>query len=153
MEVRKMVVYTYLVQYADHSAETRELSLLSINSFQRGLRDAEPWIRALALRVLTSVTLADIVAIQVLAVSQHAAHDTSPYVRKCAAMAVSKLYPRCREVEQRAVLLELLHQLLENDPTTMVLLSALVALSGGPFRIEQSSPARQWQWQCGWQCG
>ena len=114
----KMVVYTYLVQYADHSAETRELSLLSINSFQRGLRDAEPWIRALALRVLTSVTLADIVAIQVLAVSQHAAHDTSPYVRKCAAMAVSKLYPRCREVEQRAVLLELLHQLLDNDPTT-----------------------------------
>jgi AP-3 complex subunit beta len=112
LEVRKMV-YIYLVQYADHSPETRELSLLSINSFQRGLRDSEPWIRALALRVLTSVTLPDILAIQVLAVTQHAANDTSPYVRKCAAMAVSKLYPRCREPEQRAVLLELLQQLLD----------------------------------------
>ena len=50
LEVRKMV-YMYLVQYADHDATTRELSLLSINSFQRGLADSEQLIRALALRV------------------------------------------------------------------------------------------------------
>ena len=70
-EVRK-IVYTYLVQYANHNAETRELSLLSINSFQRGLNDSEPLIRALALRVLTSVQQPDIIQIQILAVTKHA---------------------------------------------------------------------------------
>lgn len=129
-EVRKMV-YTYLVQYADHNAETQELSLLSINSFQRGLSDHEPLIRALALRVLTSVQLPDILAIQILAVTKHAQKDGSPYVRKCAAVAVAKLAPRCRVGasggDQRAILLELVQHLLDYDRTTMVLSSALVA--------------------------
>jgi AP-3 complex subunit beta len=59
LEVRKMV-YMYLVQYADHDATTRELSLLSINSFQRGLADHEQLIRGLALRVLSSIRIPDI---------------------------------------------------------------------------------------------
>lgn len=130
-EVRKMV-YTYLVQYADHNAETRELSLLSINSFQRGLSDPEPLLRALALRVLTSVQLSDILVIQILAVTKHAKADTSPYVRKCAAVAIAKLAPRCcstddEKNDQRDILLELVQYLLETDRTTMVLSSALIA--------------------------
>jgi Adaptin N terminal region len=139
-EVRKMV-YTFLVQYADYNAETRELSLLSINSFQRGLSDSEPLIRALALRVLTSVQLPDIIAIQILAVTKHAKGDSSPYVRKCAAVAVAKLAPRCisnrsssnssshNDNDQREILLELVQYLLETDRTTMVLSSALIAFA------------------------
>jgi AP-3 complex subunit beta len=126
-EVRKMV-YTYLIQYADHNAETRELSLLSINSFQRGLSDPEPLIRALALRVLTTVQLPDILAIQILAVTKHAKADGSPYVRKCAAVAIAKLAPRCVG-DQRAILLELVQHVLNDDRTTMVLASALVAFA------------------------
>lgn len=37
VEVKKMV-YIYLVHYADHDPQCRELALLSINSFQNDLR-------------------------------------------------------------------------------------------------------------------
>ncbi|KAL7558510.1 hypothetical protein ACA910_008107 [Epithemia clementina (nom. ined.)] len=139
LEVRKMV-YMYLVQYADHDATTRELSLLSINSFQRGLADPEQWIRALALRVLTSIRIPDILQIQILGV-QKCAQDRSPYVRKCAANAIAKLHPRCRTTmdgildasadegaqQQQDLLLQICHDLLLHDQATMVLTSALIA--------------------------
>eukprot|EP00523_Entomoneis_sp_CCMP467_P006485 CAMPEP_0168723514 /NCGR_PEP_ID=MMETSP0724-20121128/3156_1 /TAXON_ID=265536 /ORGANISM="Amphiprora sp., Strain CCMP467" /LENGTH=1368 /DNA_ID=CAMNT_0008770227 /DNA_START=87 /DNA_END=4190 /DNA_ORIENTATION=- len=134
LEVRKMV-YMYLVQYADHDASTRELSLLSINAFQRGLADAEQWIRALALRVLTSIRIPDILQIQILGV-QKCAQDNSPYVRKCAASALAKLYARCQQenrddvdiaVEQQELLLQVCRDLLYYDQATMVLTSALIA--------------------------
>lgn len=124
LEVRKMV-YMYLVQYADHDATTRELSLLSINSFQRGLADHEQLIRALALRVLSSIRINDILQIQILGV-QKCATDQSPYVRKCAANALAKLSPRC-DPGQRELLLEIMTNLLNTDTSTMVLSSALIA--------------------------
>lgn len=125
LEVRKMV-YMYLVQYADHDVTTRELSLLSINAFQRGLSDSEQLIRALALRVLSSIRINDILQIQILAV-QKCASDISPYVRKCAANALSKLVPRCDDM-QREIMLQLLkEQFLDKDSSTMVLASTLVA--------------------------
>jgi len=124
LEVRKLV-YMYLVHYADHDDTCRELALLSINSFQRGLADAEQLIRALALRALTSVRVAEILQIQILGV-QTCACDRSPYVRKCAANALSKLAPRC-DVDQKHILLELLQKLLNEDTSTMVLSSAVIA--------------------------
>lgn len=124
LEVRKMV-FMYLVQYADHDATTRELSLLSINSFQRGLADHEQLIRGLALRVLSSIRIQDILQIQILGV-QKCAKDSSPYVRKCAANALSKLSPRC-DIEQREMLLEIMKNLLEVEASTMVLTSVLIA--------------------------
>lgn len=137
LEVRKMV-YMYLVQYADHDATTRELSLLSINSFQRGLADAEQLIRALALRVLSSIRIADILQIQILAV-QKCAKDRSPYVRKCAANALSKLAPRCAPNDdmQQDMLLDIMVELLSTDTSTMVLSSALIAFCEMcPTRLE-----------------
>ncbi|KAG7366515.1 adaptin N terminal region-domain containing protein [Nitzschia inconspicua] len=124
LEVRKMV-YMYLVQYADHDSTTRELSLLSINSFQRGLADSEQLIRALALRVLSSIRISDILQIQILGV-QKCASDTSPYVRKCAANALAKLSPRC-DAMQKDMLLQILQEMLNKDTSTMVLTSALIA--------------------------
>ncbi|GKY99801.1 hypothetical protein MPSEU_000933900 [Mayamaea pseudoterrestris] len=127
LEVR-ILVYTYLVQYADYDASTRELSLLSINAFQKGLADRSDRIRAMALRVLTSVRLSDILQIQILAV-QKCTRDESPYVRKCAATAVGKLAERCaRDNEQLTLLTELVHQLLASDTCCMVLTSAVAAL-------------------------
>jgi AP-3 complex subunit beta len=134
LEVRKMV-YMYLVQYADHDATTRELSLLSINSFQRGLADHEQLIRGLALRVLSSIRIPDILQIQILGV-QKCSKDQSPYVRKCAANALAKLNPRCDDM-QREMLLDLLREWLDHDSSTMVLTSALVAFQElCPSRLE-----------------
>jgi AP-3 complex subunit beta len=124
VEVRKMV-YTYLVQYADHDATTQELSLLSINSFQRGLADHEQLIRALALRVLSSIRIPDILQIQILGV-QKCSKDRSPYVRKCAANALAKLSPRCDDM-QREMLLDIAKTFLDTDTCTMVLSSAVTA--------------------------
>jgi AP-3 complex subunit beta len=136
LEVRKMV-YMYLEQYADQDPTTRELSLLSINAFQRGLADTEQWIRALALRVLTSIRLADILQIQILGV-QKCSQDSSPYVRKCAANALSKLHPRCApDPSQQTLLLEILQSMLDRDKATMVLTSALIAFQElCPERLE-----------------
>jgi len=139
LEVRKMV-YMYLVQYADHDASTRELSLLSINSFQRGLADQEQWIRALALRVLSSIRVADVMQIQILAV-QKASNDKSPYVRKCAANALAKLSPRCDMDQQRTMLLEIMTKLLVEDSSTMVLTSTMVAFTElCPDRLDMIHP-------------
>eukprot|EP00544_Gedaniella_sp_CCMP2646_P013853 CAMPEP_0202500234 /NCGR_PEP_ID=MMETSP1361-20130828/32395_1 /ASSEMBLY_ACC=CAM_ASM_000849 /TAXON_ID=210615 /ORGANISM="Staurosira complex sp., Strain CCMP2646" /LENGTH=275 /DNA_ID=CAMNT_0049132633 /DNA_START=183 /DNA_END=1007 /DNA_ORIENTATION=- len=135
LEVRKMV-YMYLVQYADHDAATRELSLLSINSFQRGLADSEQWIRALALRVLTSIRVSDVLQIQILGV-QKCAQDKSPYVRKCAANALAKLNERCSDKAQRDILLEIMTMLLQQDSSTMVLTSSIVAFTElCPYSLE-----------------
>jgi AP-3 complex subunit beta len=126
LEVRKMV-YMFLVQYADHDATTRELSLLSINSFQRGLADPEQLIRALALRVLTSIRVSDIVQIQILGV-QKCASDKSPYVRKCAANALAKLHNQCcSDQRQKQMLEDIMRTLLDTDDSSMVLTSAVIA--------------------------
>ena len=52
------------------NAACRELALLSIASFQKDLADSSQMIRSLALRVMTSIRVRDIVVVQVLAVSK-----------------------------------------------------------------------------------
>ena len=90
IEIKKMV-YIYLVQYADYNETCRELALLSINTFQTDMGDVNQLFRAMSLRVLTSVRVADILAIQILA-TKKCSNDSSPYVRKCSATALAKLY-------------------------------------------------------------
>lgn len=114
----KKLVYVYLVRYAE---EQQDLALLSISTFQRGLKvgwfgepgggsgggqqvppcraaaprmspqDPNQLIRASALRVLSSIRVPIIVPIMMLAIKE-AASDMSPYVRKTAAHAIPKLY-------------------------------------------------------------
>lgn len=128
LEVRKMV-YIYLARYANHDAQCREMALLSINAFQRGLADREPLLRSLALRVLTCMDVPDVLQLQILGV-RTCCKDSSPYVRKCAANAVGKLHPRCLEVGDESQAEQLVHiitTLLEEDGSTMVLTSAMIA--------------------------
>ena len=80
-------MYQYVVRYAE---ELPDVALLSISSFQKGLKDPNQLIRASALRVLSSIRVDVIIPIVQIAVNQ-AAVDMSPYVRKCAAHALPKL--------------------------------------------------------------
>lgn len=124
IEVKKMV-YNYLVHYADYNSNCREMALLSINSFQKDMSASSPLIRGLALRVMTTIRVPDIVQIQLLA-AKKCANDSSPYVRKCAANALPKIYAFDHEQ------LDSLKQILENlfkDSSTMVLGSAMVAFN------------------------
>lgn len=124
IEVKKMV-YIYLVHYADFDANCREIALLSINSFQKDMNGPNQLIRGLALRVMTSIRVPDIIQIQLLAVRK-CSGDSSPYVRKCAANALVKIY--LLDKEQLESLKQILSSLLK-DSSTMVLGSAVAAFN------------------------
>eukprot|EP00062_Callorhinchus_milii_P021894 gi/632979090/ref/XP_007906275.1/ PREDICTED: AP-3 complex subunit beta-2 isoform X1 [Callorhinchus milii] len=119
IEVKKLV-YVYLVRYAE---EQQDLALLSISTFQRGLKDPNQLIRASALRVLSSIRVPIIVPIMMLAIKE-AASDMSPYVRKTAAHAIPKLYSL--DQDQKDQLIEVIEKLLA-DKTTLVAGSVVMA--------------------------
>ncbi|XP_055518616.1 AP-3 complex subunit beta-2 isoform X4 [Leucoraja erinacea] len=119
IEVKKLV-YVYLVRYAE---EQQDLALLSISTFQRGLKDPNQLIRAGALRVLSSIRVTIIVPIMMLAIKE-AASDMSPYVRKTAAHAIPKLYSL--DLDQKDQLIEVIEKLLA-DKTTLVAGSVVMA--------------------------
>uniref|UniRef100_A0A674PEE6 AP-3 complex subunit beta n=1 Tax=Takifugu rubripes TaxID=31033 RepID=A0A674PEE6_TAKRU len=123
IEVKKLV-YVYLVRYAE---EQQDLALLSISTFQRGLKDPNQLIRASALRVLSSIRVTIIVPIMMLAIKE-AASDMSPYVRKTAAHAIPKLYSSHLPLdpEQKDQLIEVIEKLLA-DKTTLVAGSVVMA--------------------------
>lgn len=119
IEIKKLV-YVYLVRYAE---EQQDLALLSIATFQRGLKDPNQLIRASALRVLSSIRVPVIVPIMMLSLKE-AVTDMSPYVRKTAANAIPKLY--CLDAEQKDALVEIIEKLLQ-DKTTLVAGSTVIA--------------------------
>ncbi|XP_012867310.1 PREDICTED: AP-3 complex subunit beta-2 [Dipodomys ordii] len=119
IEVKKLV-YVYLVRYAE---EQQDLALLSISTFQRGLKDPNQLIRASALRVLSSIRVPIIAPIMMLAIKE-AASDMSPYVRKTAAHAIPKLYSL--DSDQKDQLIEVIEKLLA-DKTTLVAGSVVMA--------------------------
>lgn len=119
LELKKMV-YLFLVQYAEAN---QEAALMTINSFQKDMADKNQVIRALALRVMASIRVLDIVQVTVLAIRK-CAQDSSPYVRKAAAHAVPKLYSL--DSSQLDTMVEIIGGLLK-DSNTMVLGSALAA--------------------------
>ncbi|KAJ2844181.1 AP-3 complex subunit beta, partial [Coemansia erecta] len=86
MEMRRLV-YMYLLRYAEQEPD---LALLSVNTFQRDLTDSNQVIRAMALRVMSSIRVPVISPIVMLAIRK-LAEDPSPHVRKTAALAVPKL--------------------------------------------------------------
>jgi AP-3 complex subunit beta len=120
VEVKKMV-YNYLVHYADFNASCRENCLMSINSFQNDLGGTNQLIRGLALRVMTSIRVPDIIQIQLLAIRK-CATDTSPYVRRCAATALPKIFSA--DPSQLDSLKQILRKLL-SDSSIMVLGQAI----------------------------
>ena len=87
LELKKLV-YMYLVHYAEFEPEA---SLLSINTFQKDLDNPNQLIRAQALHVMSGIRLKVIVPIITLAIKK-CVQDSSPYVRKMAAHAITKAY-------------------------------------------------------------
>lgn len=84
----KKLVYIYLLHYADQEPD---LTLLSINTFQRDLSDANPMIRTIALRILCSIQVPMIMPIMMNAFKKAAA-DLSPHVRRAVAISLVKAF-------------------------------------------------------------
>ncbi|XP_014560143.1 hypothetical protein COCVIDRAFT_23576 [Bipolaris victoriae FI3] len=87
LQVKKLV-YIYLLQHAEHEPDT---ALLSINTIQKSLTDTNPQLRALALRVMSSIRVPVISQIVSLGIKRGTG-DMSPYVRRAAALAIPKCY-------------------------------------------------------------
>ncbi|EUC64965.1 adaptin amino-terminal region protein [Rhizoctonia solani AG-3 Rhs1AP] len=107
LEIRKLV-YIYLIR---HAASEPDLTLLSINTFQKDLADPSPLIRAMALRVLSAIGVpmtGNVVAMGI----KKCATDPSPYVRKAAALAIPKCY--ALDTSLHGTLLSTLNLLLKN---------------------------------------
>jgi len=134
----KNLVYIYLVRCAARAraaacvdappsyAEQRpDETLLSVNSFQKDLSHPNPRVRALALRVLSSIRVHVIVPVVVLAI-RACARDPSPAVRKAAAHAVPKIFRIDRGREEELV--EVVEALLRDGSPT-VLSSAVAAFT------------------------
>ncbi|KAI9595930.1 adaptin N terminal region-domain-containing protein [Syncephalis fuscata] len=129
LDVRKLV-YIYLLRYA---AQEPDLSLLSVNTFQKDLGDANQFIRAMALRVMTGIRVPAIAPLLVLGVRK-CASDSSPYVRKTAALAIAKC--ALLDPTRRADLIDILVQLL-HDRSSLVIGSVMTAYSDlCPERID-----------------
>jgi AP-3 complex subunit beta len=84
--VARQLAYVYLNHYAEEAPET---SLLSVNTFKRSLTDSDQLVRALAVKVLSSIRSKEILPSIQDAVNQ-VIGDTSPYVKKAAAYAMIK---------------------------------------------------------------
>ena len=119
LEVKKLV-YLYLVHYAE---QKQDLALLAINSFQKDLSDHNQHIRALSLRVLSSIRVKVILQVVILAVSK-AAKDSSAYVRNAAAHAIGKVC--ALDDASREMLMQPLQDLIA-DRATQVMGSAIAA--------------------------
>jgi AP-3 complex subunit beta len=87
LQVKKLV-YIYLLQHAEHEPDT---ALLSINTIQKSLTDTNPQLRALALRVMSSIRVPVISQIVSLGIKRGSG-DMSPSVRRAAALAIPKCY-------------------------------------------------------------
>jgi len=126
----KNLVYIFLVRYAERKPDE---ALLSINTFQKDLSDQNPRIRALALRVMSSIRIHATVPIVILAIKK-CALDPSVYVRKAAAHAVPKVHQLDHTVADQ--LMELI-ELILGDRTPLVIASAIAAfLAVCPERLD-----------------
>lgn len=120
LEVKKLV-YLYLLHYAEKRPDE---ALLSINCFQKDLSDINPLVRAYALRAMAGIRL-HVVAPLVLVAIGKCARDPSPYVRKCAAHAVTKLHDL--HLEENTSAIEELVSVLLSDNSPIVVGAAVVA--------------------------
>ncbi|OHT15203.1 Adaptin N terminal region family protein [Tritrichomonas foetus] len=118
--------YIFLVHYAEADPDS---ALMSVNTFQRNLSDPDPIIRALSLKVLSSIRSEEILEI-VLEAAQICISDMSPYVRKAASLALIKIY----ETDQSSgdSILKLLNKLLQDQ--------SIITINGALYALQCISP-------------
>jgi AP-1 complex subunit beta-1 len=120
----KKLVYLYLINYAKTQPE---LTLLAVNTFVKDSSDANPLIRALAVRTMGCIRV-DRITEYLCEPLRKALRDDDPYVRKTAAVCVAKLYDIAPEMVVERGFLDTLHDLI-SDSNPSVVANAVAALS------------------------
>jgi vesicle coat complex subunit len=107
----KRLVYHYLLIY---STQQPEQAIMTVNTLIKDSTDPNPIVRALAVRTMCRLKL-DTVAEHMLIPLKKSIADKDPYVRKTAAIAVSKLYDVIPESVENSGLLPLLVECLRDE--------------------------------------
>jgi vesicle coat complex subunit len=124
IEIKKLV-YLYIINYAKSQPD---LAILAVNTFRKDARErANPLMRGLAVRTMGCIGVESIID-YIWEPLKDALNDEDPYVRKTAAISVSKLYDispdRCEELEFVERLIDLL-----SDGNAMVVSNAVASLT------------------------
>ena len=103
-----------------------EVALKALPTLQQDMNDANPLVRALALRTMSYIHVREFVEATVPPTKQ-LLRDSDPYVRKTAAFCVAKLYDHDRHLVESSDLIDRLNSMLRDDNPTVVA-SALASL-------------------------
>lgn len=120
----KKLIYLYLMNYAKTQPEK---VILAVSTFLRDSQDANPLIRALAIRTMACIRVTEIVE-YIVDPLRRCLSDEDPYVRKTAAIAVAKLYDLSPELTDGAGFVTELTRLV-SDSNPMVVSNAVAALT------------------------
>lgn len=115
--------FLFLVNYARMRPE---IAVKAIPVLQHDIEDANPLVRALALRTISYVHVKEFFEATVPIVKQ-LLRDPDPYVRKTATFCVAKLYDHDRLMVEQSDLIDRLNERLRDDNPTVVA-SALASL-------------------------
>ena len=121
----KKLVYLYLINYARIKPD---LIFLAVAAFHSDAKEGEtPLIRGLAIRTMGCIRVPEIVSYLCETLSW-CIKDTDPYVRKTAALCVSKLYATSPSIVRENGFIDTLHECLKDD-NPIVVANAMTALS------------------------
>ena len=124
LELKKLI-YLYLINYARIKPD---LTFLAVASFHSDAKDGEtPLIRGLAIRTMGCIKVPEIVSYLCETLSW-CIKDIDPYVRKTAALCVSKLYATSPQIVRENGFIDILHECLR-DENPIVIANALTSLS------------------------
>jgi len=133
LELKKLV-YLYLMNYAKSQPD---MAIMAVNTFVKDCEDANPLIRALAVRTMGCIRV-DKITEYLCEPLRKCLKDEDPYVRKTAAVCVAKLHDINAQLVEDQGFLDLLKDLL-SDSNPMVVANAVAALS----EIAEASPHLQ----------
>jgi vesicle coat complex subunit len=122
--VIKKMVYLYLTHYA---AANPDLAILGINTLCKDSRDADPMVRGLAIRSLTSLRLPNVVE-YVMEPIRKGLVDNSSYVRKAAVMGILKIHHMAPVMIQESDFVNQLYNMVR-DADAKVVTNCLVVLN------------------------
>ena len=121
----KKLIYLYIINYAKTQPD---LAIMAVNSFRKDARNpSSPLIRALAVRTMGCIRV-DRITEYLCEPLKEALRDEDPYVRKTAAICVSKLYDIAPELVEDTDFLRILAAGL-NDGNALVLSNTVAAIT------------------------
>lgn len=117
------------ISLLDQLAKSKpELTILAVNTFIKDAQDANPLVRALAVRTMGCIRVHRI-AEYLCDPLQLALTDGDPYVRKTAVLCVAKLFEIDPELVESRGFIDTLKELLYSETNPTVLSNAIAAMS------------------------